>query len=146
MARRWDLPQLKQTLKRLGLEFSIVIPDVAQHLAEARERTEIARSKSSRMDWVSYHTYEEVKTNAFIAYETLFLFFVMNNRLIGSCEKVLQVKIRTQKIIHFVADGISPSKRYYIFLVFKSEVSNVIVFLRKTVPQKIIYGIILAFR
>ena len=60
MARRWDLPKLKTTLRRLNIDYKVIIPDVAAHLAEMKERHEQARAKSSRMDWIAYHTYDEV--------------------------------------------------------------------------------------
>jgi len=60
LARRWELPKLKQTLKRLDLDYEILIADVAEHLAKMQKRTELARSKSNRMDWESYHTYDEI--------------------------------------------------------------------------------------
>ena len=59
LVRRWDVPQLKQTLNRLDLDYKVHIADVAQHLAKIQKRHEEARSKSTRMDWQTYQTYEE---------------------------------------------------------------------------------------
>ena len=60
MARRWDLLNLKKAITRRGLTYSVIIPDVAHYLAKLDRENKLARAKSTRMDWSSYHDYDEV--------------------------------------------------------------------------------------
>lgn len=63
MARRWDLPMLKTSLTRHGLQYEVRVSNVAQLLAEESKANKEARAKSTKaMDWTSYHDYNEVWT------------------------------------------------------------------------------------
>ena len=57
MVTRWNLPQMKAMLERIGIEFEVMIPDVQTLVMKEQEEV---RRGSGRMDWNSYHTYEEV--------------------------------------------------------------------------------------
>ena len=69
MARRWDLLNLKNALTRRGMTYSVVVPDVAHWLVKLDRENKMAKAKSTRMDWTSYHDYEEVNTFIYTLHE-----------------------------------------------------------------------------
>lgn len=64
MAHAFRLPALKKTLELIGLdEFEVMISNVGA-VVEAEARAQQA-AKSTKMDWLNYHDYDEVSSIVF---------------------------------------------------------------------------------
>lgn len=61
MAHAFRLPALKKTLELIGLEFEVMISNVGA-VVEAEAR---AQAKHTKMDWITYHDYDEVSSIVF---------------------------------------------------------------------------------